>query len=60
MVDKSWMKNNALRFSTKEEAEKYIHNLMMRWMAVRKTRVIESPDKVNYKWVEGKGAVGIK
>jgi len=27
---------------------------MMRWFAVRETRVVESDDSVNYAWVDGK------
>jgi hypothetical protein len=27
---------------------------MMRWFAVRETRVVESDDPVNYRWDEGK------
>jgi hypothetical protein len=44
---------NSLRFATKEEAEANVHSLMMRWMAVRETRVVESIDPVNYKWTDG-------
>jgi hypothetical protein len=44
---------NALRFATREEAESYVHDLMMRWTAVRDTRVIESDDAVTHKIVEG-------
>ena len=44
---------NALRFATKEEAEANVANLAMRWLAVRDTRVIESDDPVNYRWVDG-------
>lgn len=36
---------NALRFKTKEEAEKYAMDLSMRWTAVRDWRVVESKDK---------------
>jgi hypothetical protein len=39
---------NALRFSTREEAAANVHDLMMRWFAVRETRVVESDDPVNY------------
>jgi hypothetical protein len=46
---------NALRFATKEEAEANVHDLMMRWMLVRETRVVECADPVNYKWTPGKG-----
>ena len=44
---------NALRFATREEAEANVDNLMMRWMLVRETRVVESTDPVNYKWIDG-------
>ena len=44
---------NALRFATKEEAEANAEALMMRWTAVHATRAVESPDSVNYKWVDG-------
>jgi hypothetical protein len=27
---------------------------MMRWFAVRETRVVESDDPVNFRWVDGK------
>lgn len=42
---------NALRFATKEEAEANVLDLSCRWMAVRQTRVVESTDPVNYRWV---------
>jgi hypothetical protein len=45
---------NALRFATKEEAEADVTDLMMRWYAVRDTRVVESDDPVNYRRVNGK------
>lgn len=48
-----WYGNN-LRFATKEEAEASVHDLMMRWLLVRETRVVESTDPVNYRWVDGK------
>jgi hypothetical protein len=48
-----------MRFATKEEAEANVCNLMMRWMAVRETRVVESTDPVNYAWVDGQ-AVPVK
>jgi hypothetical protein len=37
---------NGLRFATREEAEGYVHDLMMRWTSVRETRVVESDDLV--------------
>ena len=39
---------NALRFATHEEAEANVQDLMMRWFAVRDTRVVECDDPVNY------------
>lgn len=42
---------NALRFQTKEEAELQVRDLMMRWMSVRDTRVVESDDPANYRYV---------
>jgi hypothetical protein len=45
---------NALRFATREEAEANVRELMMRWFAVRETRVVESADPVNYAWVGGR------
>jgi hypothetical protein len=43
---------NALRFATREEAEANVADLMMRWYAVRETRVVESEDPVNYRYVD--------
>ena len=37
---------NALRFATDEEAKIYVDDLMMRWTAVRDTRVLEVEDPV--------------
>ena len=37
---------NGLRFATEEEAQAYATNLMMRWTAVRDTRVVPSSDPV--------------
>ena len=45
---------NALRFATREEAENNVRDLMMRWMRVRDTRVVESNDPVNYTYIGGK------
>jgi len=45
---------NALRFATREEAEANVRDLMMRWFAVRETRVVESDDPVNYGYVNGR------
>ncbi len=38
---------NSLRFATRAEAEAQVADLMMRWTAVRDTRVVESTDPVN-------------
>lgn len=45
---------NALRFATREEAEANVQDLMMRWIAVSDTRVVESSDPVNYSYINGK------
>ena len=45
---------NALRFATREEAEANVQDLMMRWFAVRDTRVVECDDPVNYSYVDHK------
>lgn len=44
---------NSLRFATREEAERYVADLFMRWTLVRETRVVESDEPVNYKIVNG-------
>jgi hypothetical protein len=54
----SWA-GNALRFKTREEAEKYAIDLALRWTAVYETRVIEVDDPPNYEWIEGHGAKSI-
>jgi hypothetical protein len=45
---------NALRFATREEANAWLDDLMMRWFAVRDVRVDESDDPVNYRIVDGR------
>jgi hypothetical protein len=45
---------NALRFGTREEAEAQVRDLMMRWFAVKETRVVECDDPVNYRYVDGR------
>jgi hypothetical protein len=45
---------NALCFATREEAEANVRDLMMRLFAVRETRVVESDDPVNYRYVDGR------
>jgi len=44
---------NALRFATREEAETNVRDLM-RWFAVRDTRVVKSDDAVNQRYVDGR------
>jgi hypothetical protein len=44
---------NALRFATKEEADANGRNLMMRWLAVREVRSVESDDPVSHAWRDG-------
>ena len=46
--------SNACRFATKEEAERYVADLAMRWTAVSETRVVESTEPVNYAIVGSK------
>jgi hypothetical protein len=46
--------SNALRFATKEEAEANVRDLSMRWILVRETRVVESDEPVNYRYVDGR------
>jgi hypothetical protein len=45
---------NAARFATREEAEANVQDLMMRWFAVRETRVVESDDPVNCRYVDSR------
>jgi hypothetical protein len=45
---------NALRFGTREEAEAQVQDLMIRWFAVKETRVVECNDPVNYRYVDGR------
>jgi len=46
--------DNGLRFATKEEAEKNVEDLRCRWMMVMDTRIVESDDPVNYRWIHEK------
>jgi hypothetical protein len=43
-----------LRFATRAEAKAQVADLMMRWTAVRGTRVVECGDPVNYRYVDGR------
>lgn len=45
---------NALRFETKQEAYENARDLMGRWLLVDDFRVDESPDPVNYRWIDNK------
>jgi hypothetical protein len=45
---------NALRFATSGEAAANVQDLMMRWFAVRETRVVESDDPVNCRYVDSR------
>jgi hypothetical protein len=45
---------NSLVFATEKEAEDYVFDLMMRWTAVRETRVVEVDQPVNSIWKDGK------
>ena len=45
---------NALRFATKEEAEKYVVDLMYRWTLVTQTRVIEVDEPVTARFENGR------
>lgn len=45
---------NALCFATHEEAAANVAALFSRWTMVTDTRVVESSDPVNYRWVNGK------
>ena len=38
--------SNGLRFATEQEAKIYVDDLMMRWTAVRDTRVVECGDPI--------------
>jgi hypothetical protein len=46
--------DNALRFTTRAEAEAQVADLMMRWTTVSDTRVVECRDLVNYRYVGGR------
>ena len=46
---------NALRFATREEAQKYGRDLARRWMLVERIVIEESIDPVNYQWIDGVG-----
>jgi hypothetical protein len=43
-----------MTYTTRLEADAYVHDLMMRWTAVTGWRSTPSDDPVNYAWVDGK------
>jgi len=45
---------NGLAFATREEALANVADLASRWFMVRETRVVESDEPVNYRWVNGR------
>lgn len=55
VVDSSGRWYGSRRFATREEAQASLSDLQTRW-SIRDgdTRVVESTDPVNYRWVEGK------
>lgn len=44
---------NALVWTTEDEAQQYAQDLARRWIMVRETRVVETDEEPNYKWVNG-------
>lgn len=44
---------NRLRFATRVEADQYVADLAWRWTSVRQTRVVESDEPVNNRFVNG-------
>lgn len=52
-TDKTWY-SNQLRFKTRDEAVLYSLDIYERWTLVVETRVAESQDPVNYRFVDGK------
>jgi hypothetical protein len=53
VADSSGWTGNSLRFASKGEAEGWVLDLSRRWMLVRDTRVVESDDKPNARFVGG-------
>ena len=54
----SWA-TNALAFATREEAEQYASDLLLRWWAPTNYEVRESDEPVNYRWTNDGGATAI-
>lgn len=51
--------DNALRFSTREEAELNARDLAIRWFSVTAWRASEAPEPPNYIWDKNAGLVAI-
>lgn len=47
LVDGKWA-GNALRFATEEEADRWAHDLLLRWFVPVDARAVPSNDPVNY------------
>lgn len=45
---------NSLVFPSDVQAREYVDDLMMRWTAVKDTRVVETDAPTNYVYAEGK------
>lgn len=58
MVEGKWA-GNAIRFATKEEAELYGIDLLLRWFVPTDSRAVESADPVNYRRLESGGIVQV-
>lgn len=52
LVGREWG-SNALRFATKDEAERAGVELLSRWLVPSESRAVESTDPVNYKFPKG-------
>lgn len=52
-VSGKWCGNN-LVFSTKQEAEGWGIDRLMKWWVPTDSRAVETSDPVNYKWENGK------
>lgn len=52
LVENKWC-GNGLYFATKEEAEAYGRDLLMRWWVPVDSRAVESDEPVNYRIVDG-------
>ena len=54
-VEGQWA-GNGVRFATKEEAEAWGRDRLMRWFVPTDSRAVESSDYPNYRW-EGDGTI---